>query len=488
MDNKNLGVVSLFSGAGGLDWGFHGLSPYKILLANELKAVPSETLAKNLGLRVIQAPFAPSPEDLPLVIQGDIEDIRFYKLKDLEPTVLIGGPPCQDFSVVKGGVRQGIEVKRGKLYSHFIRAVASLKPKFFVFENVPGLVSANGHKAYKLIMEDFQKLNYRWDEIKSIAQVDNGEVETSNIGYEILFSDIVDARKLGIPQGRRRLIMIGLRQDIAGGLDLFSWRNIKNGLEQQLEGEGRLFAKYPLTVMEVFEGKPICDLQRKYRETMMEYKTLWEDIRTDTSERWRERVWKRLTFDVMNDYLMVNGIEQVNGDEIRKAMNEHKEVLDKMGYLGRSVAELKTEDSSNILPNESAGIIERMKRIPPGENHDFVRGTEWEVEGRGMSLIYRRPFPIKPAPTVVAYGGGGTWGYHYERQRGMLTNRERARIQTFSDEFVFSGRNGEIRAQIGEAVPPLLAREIAEAINTILTEIKEKLTYTTYKHVTCQRD
>ena len=472
MENKeNLSVVSLFSGAGGLDWGFHSSSRYKILLANELKAVPSETLARNLGFRVVQTPFAPSLEDLPIVVQGDIADVRFYRLQELEPTVLIGGPPCQDFSIVKGGARQGIEVKRGKLYSHFIRAVASLKPKFFVFENVPGLVSANSNRAYKLIIEDFQKLNFRWDEIKAVAQVDNGEIETNNMGYEILFSDIVDARKLGVPQGRRRLIIIGLRQDIAGSLDLFSWRNIKNKLEQQLKGEGRLLAKYPITVMEVFEGKTICELGEKYRETMMEYKTLWEDISTDTSEQWRERVWKKLTFDVMNDYLMVNSIKQANSKEIEKAINEHKEVLNKLGYWGRPVAELNTEDNSNILPNESAGILERMRRIPPGENHDFVRGTKWEVEGRGMSLIYRRPFPIKPAPTVVAYGGGGTWGYHYERRRGMLTNRERARIQTFSDEFMFFGKNSEIRAQIGEAVPPLLAREIAEAINTALDKI-----------------
>ncbi len=78
------------------------------------------------------------------------------------------------------------------------------------------------------------------------------------MGDEILFSDIVDARKLGVPQGRRRLIIIGLRQDVAESLDLYTWSNIKGQLEQRSKGEGRLLAKYQITVMEVFEGKIIC--------------------------------------------------------------------------------------------------------------------------------------------------------------------------------------------------------------------------------------
>ena len=109
-----------------------------------------------------------------------------------------------------------------------------------------------------------------------------------------------------------------------------------------------------------------------------------------------------------------------------------------------------------------------MKRIPPGRNHDFVRDTKWHVEGRGISLIYRRPFPLRPAPTVVAFGGGGTWGYHYKRYRGKLTNRERARVQTFTDDFRFLGSESKIRGQIGEAVPPLLAVRIASALVDIL--------------------
>jgi DNA (cytosine-5)-methyltransferase 1 len=69
---------------------------------------------------------------------------------------------------------------------------------------------------------------------------------------------------------------------------------------------------------------------------------------------------------------------------------------------------------------------------------------------------------------VVAYGGGGTWGYHYERGRSKLTNRERARLQTFPDSFEFIGNNSQVRAQIGEAVPPLMGKVIGEVVAKIL--------------------
>jgi DNA (cytosine-5)-methyltransferase 1 len=112
-----------------------------------------------------------------------------------------------------------------------------------------------------------------------------------------------------------------------------------------------------------------------------------------------------------------------------------------------------------------------MRMIPPDENSGFVDGTKWEVKSRGMSHIYRRTHPLKPAYTVLAYGGGGTWSYHYEIGRGKLTNRERARLQTFPDHFKFEGNVSEVRAQIGEAVPTLLGNKIAKAVEIILGSV-----------------
>ncbi|MEM4412132.1 MAG: DNA cytosine methyltransferase, partial [Thermofilum sp.] len=75
---------------------------------------------------------------------------------------------------------------------------------------------------------------------------------------------------------------------------------------------------------------------------------------------------------------------------------------------------------------------------------------------------------LKPSYTIVAYGGGGTHGYHYDRDRATLSLRERARLQTFPDSFLFCGSRTEVRAQIGEAVPPLASKRIAEAVLQIL--------------------
>ena len=142
-------------------------------------------------------------------------------------------------------------------------------------------------------------------------------------------------------------------------------------------------------------------------------------------------------------------------------------MLKELGYHNSKVTELKCPDGSSNLPNDGINVRERMKRIPPDKNHQFVRKTKWEVEGRGMGLIYRRIHPLKPSYTVAAHGGGGTWGYHYDRNRATLTNREKARLQTFPDSFLFTGNRREVRAQIGEAVPPLLSKRIAQTIAEI---------------------
>jgi len=464
-------VVSLFSGAGGFDWGFHLTSKFTTCLANELKAVPAETFAKNLSMKLVHTPASPHEEDQPLMIQGDVAEVSFACLNGFEPHLLVGGPPCQDFSVVKAGQRKGIQVKRGRLYAQFVRAVTALQPSMFVFENVPGLMSTNKGQAYDTILEDFTNLRIRWREIQEASQVDNGWKRRSKHGYEIIFNGVVDASKLGVPQTRRRLIIIGLRDDLAHELGLFRMVQIREHLKHELTGAGSLMSRYPVTCMEVLEGRTIIELQKKYKEVMDAYDKLWNNPLLPKAADWKRKVWDSLSFDALKDYLLVNHIQPKNTSEIEKAMSEHGEVLKKLGYFGQRVDKLKPKDGTNQV-QESDSVMERMRRIPPGQNHEFVRGTPWHVEGRGISLIYRRPYPLKPAPTVVAYGGGGTWGYHYERDRGKLANRERARIQTFTDDFLFAGSPGEIRGQIGEAVPPLLAEKIANALLKVLSVVK----------------
>lgn len=107
--------------------------------------------------------------------------------------------------------------------------------------------------------------------------------------------------------------------------------------------------------------------------------------------------------------------------------------------------------------------VEILKRIPPGGNFSSIpKESEFYVKGM-ISHVYRRCHAEKPAATIIAAGGGGTWGYHHKEPRA-LTNRERARLQSFPDDFRFKGTFTEIRRQIGNAVPPVGIKPVADAI------------------------
>lgn len=470
MADTKLTAVSLFSGAGGFDWGFH-LAEFKTLFACELLADAAQTLAKNLDLTIVEPPITDSVNHTPSVVQGNIKEIDF-SIVDLHPDVLIGGPPCQDFSMAQGQQRQGLDGGKGKLYVEFVRAVMFLQPKVFVFENVPGLMSANQGLAYDTVLSDLRNL----EEVRqaSIAQQNGVAIPQEAVkGYHIAFSGLVDGTKLGVPQTRTRLIIIGIRRDLfTEGKP--SQKAVGDRLYSALNGNSMLFVKYPMTCIEIFEGKVLTDLQEQYKDVMQEYSDLGTDGTLPTAEEWRQKVWNNLSFNVIQDYHWFNQMDystQCDEEEFDRAMKEHEKLLQEFGWLGKPVAEQKSVDGSNSVPKQTQRVLDRMFRIPPDENYAFVDDTPWAVEGKNISFIYRRSSPLKPAWTVMAYGGGGTYGYHYERSRAQLTLRERARIQTFTDDYLFSGNGTGIRAQIGEAVPPLLGKRIADLVRWIIDSL-----------------
>jgi len=121
---------------------------------------------------------------------------------------------------------------------------------------------------------------------------------------------------------------------------------------------------------------------------------------------------------------------------------------------------------NNEQTRQSKQVIERLKYIKPGENcwdADLPEHLKLNVKGAKLSQIYKRLDPDKPSYTITGSGGGGTHVYHYFENRA-LTNRERARLQTFPDDFVFHGTKESVRKQIGMAVPPKLAQIIFESI------------------------
>lgn len=128
---------------------------------------------------------------------------------------------------------------------------------------------------------------------------------------------------------------------------------------------------------------------------------------------------------------------------------------------------------NNERTTQNALVVERLKLIQPGMNiwqTDLPPHLRLDVKGAKMSMIYRRLDPDRPSYTVTGSGGGGTHLYHWKEPRA-LTNRERARIQTFPDSFVFEGQKESVRRQIGMAVPPRAATVIFEAILKMLAGV-----------------
>ena len=121
---------------------------------------------------------------------------------------------------------------------------------------------------------------------------------------------------------------------------------------------------------------------------------------------------------------------------------------------------------NNEFTKQSKQVVERLKHIKPGQNAftaDLPEGLQLKVKGAKISQIYKRLDPTKPSYTVTGSGGGGTHIYHWSEPRA-LTNRERARLQTFPDSYQFLGSKESVRKQIGMAVPCQGAKIIFEAI------------------------
>lgn len=329
-------IVSLFSGCGGLDLGFHQQG-YKTVWANDFNEWAVETFKNYFG---------------DVITHGDIEKIDPYKDNIPECDLILGGFPCQDFSMI--WKRPGLNGERGNLYKSFLRFVDAKKPKAFVAENVKGLLSANNKKAIETIVKDFEK----------IAP-----------GYLVKIQ-LYNFAEYGVPQFRERVLIIGIRLDT--GFDFTH--------PAPTHGPGR--------------AKPY-----------------------------------------------VTAGEAVEGAEKVPYNNEHM----------------------NIAPK----TIEKLKLISEGGNFtDIPRDHPLYVKGM-ISHVYRRIHRDEPAKTIIAAGGGGTWGYHYPEPRA-LTNRERARLQSYPDDFIFVGTNAEVRRQIGNSVPSVGVWELAKNLKPLFTGDYEK--------------
>lgn len=330
VNNLVLNAISLFSGCGGMDLGFLKAG-VKIVWANDIDKKACETYEENIGKHIEY---------------GDITEIDYSTIPDAD--IVIGGFPCQDFSII--WKRGGIGTERGNLYRNFADIVSLKNPLMFVAENVKGILTANKKMAIKQIIKDFSS---------------TGIFGYNTTPYLINFADY------GAPQLRERVLIIGIRKDIKEYFDIPS--------------------------------------------------------PTKTPENY------------------VTAKEALKGVESVKFNNEHQNVQE--------------------------STIEKLKLIPPGGNFtDIPKDSHHYVKGM-ISHVYRRLHPDKPSTTIIAAGGGGTWGYHFSEPR-PLTNRERARLFGYPDDFIFKGSISEVRRQIGNSVPPSGIFPIAKEIKKFLEYVK----------------
>ena len=151
----------------------------------------------------------------------------------------------------------------------------------------------------------------------------------------------------------------------------------------------------------------------------------------------------------------------------------HPEPEGELMTCSEALAEIPPDAFNHEPTKQSEKVIKRLKYIKPGENAftaDLPEHLKLNLKsGATISQIYRRLMPDAPAYTVTGSGGGGTHVYHWKENRA-LTNRERARLQTFPDSFVFAGGKESVRRQIGMAVPPKGAEVVFRAVLRTLLE------------------
>ncbi|MBU6431040.1 DNA (cytosine-5-)-methyltransferase, partial [Patescibacteria group bacterium] len=171
---KNLKVIDLFSGVGGLSYGFAHDDNFEIVAANEI--LPNMAKAYSLNHPTVKV----YNEDIKYFNAQKIEKDLNVKKDDID--IIVGGPPCQAYSTLG---KRLMDDQRGKLFQEYYRVLKEFNPKLFLFENVKGLLSMQGGELLKTIISLFESLGYK-------------------VQYKLL-----NAADFGAPQIRKRLIIIG---------------------------------------------------------------------------------------------------------------------------------------------------------------------------------------------------------------------------------------------------------------------------------------
>lgn len=371
---RTLYTVDLFAGAGGLALGF-STAGFHPLAANDFDAAAGDTFAANFA----DTPFIPGPIE-------DISGENLLGTAGIQPgalDALLGGPPCQAFSVYNH--QRGFHDERSGLFREYLRVVEETLPKVVVMENVVGMTSLDGGRA-----------------------IDEMHKALGNLGY-IVEHRILRAEEYGVPQERRRLFFIGSR------IGPIVWPDQTHGRQDDL-----LTAHLSpfVTVGDAIGDLPKLEMgagSDELRAYTRQARTIYQQAMRDKSE------------GVYNHY--APQLAPINAQ--------------RMGYIPQG-------GSWRDLPHQ---LLPAGMKLAKRSDH---------------TKRYGRLDPNGLFSTILTKADLHWGAYIHPKQDRTLTVRECARAQSFPDHFRFSGSRGDQYRQVGNAVPPLLARSVAQTVRLMI--------------------
>lgn len=399
---SKLTFIDLFAGCGGFSEGFYK-EDFKSLVHVDFDEAACLTIKERMKY------YKYSQDEIEnSVICGDLtkEEINTQidnVIKKSKVDVLVGGPPCQSFSSVGRAQDPNsmYDDPRNYLFLNYIKILEKNMPKVFVFENVSGLLSAkpNGEFIFPKIIAEMSKHYDVCDDKETI---------------------LLNSVHYGVPQVRKRVIIIGVRKDLS-----FKAKDIYNNIikthyspEMETKGDTEGFKKY-VTVKQA-----ISDLPKLF-----------------PGEGQNELNFKPLKFNSYLEKIRCSTFDKLHNHEARKHNAD-----DRKRY--------------HLLSKNEWQLKHLAKVRPELVHHDPKHfGNRYTVQKYNS-----------PGNTVVAhlYKDGNLFIHPDHTQERTFTVREAARIQSFPDDFIFKGSRTNQFKQVGNAVPPLMAQQIAIAIKKFL--------------------